>query len=94
MQSPNFSSVKMIRRILRYVEGLINMGLDLTNDITLDLCVFLMHIGQVVQLQGVPQLAFVPSWDKISSHGLLTKQPTISRSIIEVKYHIMANTAT
>ena len=40
MHSPTMANVKMVRRILRYVKGSINLGLHLTGDTTLDLCAF------------------------------------------------------
>ena len=40
IQSPTHASMKMVRRILRYVKGSIHFGLTLTGDTTFDLYSF------------------------------------------------------
>ena len=91
MHAPTIVHLKMVRRILRYVKGIINIGF--TSNTTLDLCAFFD-----VDWAGCPA-----TWRSITGYytflegNLISwcanKQHTISWSSIEAKYRTMTNTA-
>jgi hypothetical protein len=93
MHSPTIIHLKMVRRILRYVKGTINVGLHFTSNTTLDLFAFSdadwagchttrrSTTGYCTFLGGN-----IISW-------CAKKQHTVSRSSTEAEYRAMANTA-
>jgi hypothetical protein len=93
MHSPTIVHLKMVRRILRYVKGTINVGLHFTSNTTLDLFAF-----SDADWAGCPTT-------RRSTTGYCTflggniiswcakKQHTVSRSSTEAEYRAMANTA-
>ncbi|KAK2400878.1 hypothetical protein QL285_050531 [Trifolium repens] len=93
MHSPTVMHLKMVRRILRYVKGTIDVGLKFTSNTTLDLFAF-----SDADWAGCPTT-------RRSTTGYCTflggniiswcakKQHTISRSNTEAEYRAMANTA-
>jgi hypothetical protein len=92
MHSPTVMHLKMVRRILRYVKGTIDVGLHFTSNTTLDLFAF-----SDADWAGCPTT-------RRSTTGYCTflggniiswcakKQHTVSRSSTEAEYRAMANT--
>jgi len=70
MHAPTIIHFKMVHRILRYIKGTIDTGLNFTSHSTLDLCASPMQIGQVALQQDAPQPDTAHSLAAISFHGV------------------------
>jgi hypothetical protein len=93
LQSPSLASMKMVRRILRYVKGSIHFGLHLTGDTTLDLCGFFDADWAGCPTTRRSTTGFCTFLGRNIISWCAKKQPTISRSSTEAEYRAMANTA-
>ena len=93
LQSPSLASMKMVRRILRYVKGSIHFGLHLTGDTTLDLCGFFDADWAGCPTTRRSTTGFCTFLGQNIISWCAKKQPTISRSSTEVEYRAMANSA-
>ena len=94
MHVPTVVHLKMVRRILRYVKGTIDINLYFTSNTKLDLCVF-----SYADWVGCPT-----TWWSITGYCMFLggnliswcakKQHTISRSSTETEYRAMENTTS
>ena len=92
MHAPTVVHLKMVRRILRYVKGAIDIGLHFTSNTTLDLCAF-----SDADWAGCPTTRrSIIGYCTFLGGNLISwcakKQHTISRSSAEAEYRAMANT--
>nr|XP_034924377.1 uncharacterized mitochondrial protein AtMg00810-like [Populus alba] len=92
MHAPTMTHLKMVRRILRYVKGTIEMGLHFSSHITLDLFAF-----SDADWAGCPTTRrSTTGYCTFLGGNLISwcakKEHTISWSSTEVEYHAMANT--
>ncbi|XP_015577713.2 uncharacterized mitochondrial protein AtMg00810-like [Ricinus communis] len=92
MHAPTLAHLKLVRRILRYVKGTINIGLHLSAHITINLCAF-----SDADCAGYPTIRrSTTGYCTFLGTNLISwcakKQHTISRSSTEAEYHAMANT--
>ncbi|CAA3032025.1 copia-type [Olea europaea subsp. europaea] len=93
MHAPTLSHLKMVRRILRYLKGTINLGLDFTSHTTLDLYAF-----SDSDWAGCPTTRHsTTGYCTFIGHNPISwcvkKQNTVSRSSTEAEYRAMAHTA-
>jgi hypothetical protein len=92
MHSPTIMHLKMVRRILRYVKGTIDVGLHFTSNTTLDLFAF-----SDADWAGCPTTRrSTTGYCTFLGGNLISwcakKQHTVSRSSTEAEYRAMANT--
>ncbi|GAU19509.1 hypothetical protein TSUD_77530 [Trifolium subterraneum] len=92
MHSPTITHLKMVRRILRYVKGTIDVGLHFTSNTTLDLFAF-----SDADWAGCPTTRrSTTGYCTFLGGNLISwcakKQHTVSRSSTEAEYRAMANT--
>ncbi|XP_058099884.1 uncharacterized mitochondrial protein AtMg00810-like [Magnolia sinica] len=85
--------LKLVRRILRYVKGTIDIGLHFTSNTTLDLCAFsdADWVGCPTTRHSTTGYCTFLGGNLIS--WCAKKQHTISQSSTEAEYRVMANTA-
>ncbi|XP_034708981.1 uncharacterized mitochondrial protein AtMg00810-like [Vitis riparia] len=93
MHAPTLVHLKMVRRILRYVKGTIDIGLHFTSHTTLDLCAF-----SDADWAGCPTTRrSITGYCTFLGGNLISwcakKQHPISRSSTEAEYRAMAHTA-
>ncbi|WKA03451.1 hypothetical protein VitviT2T_021558 [Vitis vinifera] len=93
MHAPTLVHLKMVRRILRYVKGTIDIGLHFTSHTTLDLCAF-----SDADWAGFPTTRrSITGYCTFLGENLISwcakKQHTIFRSSTEAEYRAMAHTA-
>ena len=91
MHAPTIVRLKMVRRILRYVKGTIDISL-LTSNTTLDLCAFsdVDWVGCPTTRRSIIGYCTFLRVNLISRCA--KKQHTISRSSTKAEYRAMANT--
>ncbi|XP_039131879.1 uncharacterized mitochondrial protein AtMg00810-like [Dioscorea cayenensis subsp. rotundata] len=92
MQSLTIASMKMVRRILRYVKGSITLGLHLTGDTTLDLFPFFDADWAGCPTTRRSTIGYCTFLGRNIISWCANKQSTISRSSTEAEYRAMANT--
>jgi len=92
MHAPTMTHLKMVRRILRYVKGTIEMGLHFSSHTTLDLFAFsdADWAGCTTTRRSTTSYYTFLGGNLIS--WCAKKQHTISRSSTEAEYRAMANT--
>jgi hypothetical protein len=92
MHAPTMTHLKMVRRILRYVKGTIEMGLHFSSHTTLDLFAFsdADWAGCTTTRRSTTGYCTFLGGNLISWYA--KKQHTISRSSTEAEYRAMANT--